>query len=334
MMQQPTTTATGLDPVEHRLSEDDAGRLMRLADQARWRFGRPDAPALVEQAPLLVRDLPDDLLLFLRRFVRNEPAGAAVIRGCGLDDAALGPTPDRYNPPDPSEASQTWGFYLTLLGYALGEPFAWSNLQDGRPVHNVLPVPGDEQEKTGTSSASVLEPHTEDAAHPARADYLGLLCLRNDDKVPTVYSSLTRTTLDPAAVQVLMQPRFTILVEEAHAGTLGETRQVPVLFGHPDRPYIAYDGLYLSGRDQEATEALAHLTEQLEAVAVDVLLEPGDLVWIDNFDAVHSRRSFPARYDSRDRWLLRQHVTRDLRRSRPWRTSPGSAVIDVHAHSS
>jgi L-asparagine oxygenase len=332
MMQQQPTTTSGLDPVEHLLSEDDAGRLMRLADQARWRFGRPDAPALVEQAPLLVRDLPDDLLLFLRRFVRNEPAGAAVVRGCGLDDAALGPTPDRYNPPDPSEASQTWGFYLTLLGYALGEPFAWSNLQDGRLVHNVLPVAGDEQEKTGTSSASVLELHTEDAAHPARAYYLGLLCLRNDDKIPTVYSSLRQAQLDPAAVAVLRQPRFTMQVEAAHVAVLGETRQVPVLFGHPDQPYIAYDGLYLSGRDGEATEALEHLTERLEAAAIDVLLEPGDTVWIDNFAAVHGRRPFTAYYKGRDRWLLRTHVG-DPRQSRPWRTSAGSAVIDVNANS-
>jgi L-asparagine oxygenase len=178
----------------------------------------------------------------------------------------------------------------------------------------------------------VLELHTEDAAHPARADYLGLLCLRNDDKIPTVYSSLRQARLDPAAIQVLLQPRFTMQTEPAHAPTLGEVQQVPVLFGHPDRPYIAYDGLYLSGRDPEATEALAHLTASLEASAIDVLLAPGDVVWIDNFTAVHGRRPFPARYDGRDRWLLRQHVW-GPRRSRPWRASPGSPVIDVNANS-
>jgi hypothetical protein len=220
-------------------------------------------------------------------------------------------------------------FYLTLLGQALGDPFAWSNLQGGRLVHNVLPVRQDATTKTGTSSASVLELHTEDAAHPARADWLLLLCLRNPDKVPTQYASLAQAGLDPGAVDVLMERRFIMQSEPDHAATLGATQRVVVLSGDPKDPYLSFDGYYLTAveGDSEAETALAHLTASLEAAATDVLLEPGDTVIIDNRKAVHGRKPFPARFDGTDRWYKRQHVTRDLSRSRRWRASAASPVI-------
>jgi L-asparagine oxygenase len=318
-----------MDPREHILSQPDADQLMRAAEQLRRRYGTPNHQQLSAQAPLILREVPDDLALFLRAFQRDEPAGAAVVRGAGIHNRALGPTPSRYDPPYPTDASVQLDFYITLLGHALGEPFAWSNLQDGRLVHNVLPVRGDETTKTGTSSASVLELHTEDAAHPARADWLLLLCLRNPDKVPTVYASLAQAGLDPAAVEVLMEPRFIMRSEPDHAAALGATQQVAVLSGDPKDPYLTYDGFYLTALDgdSEAETALAHLTASLEAAATDLLLEPGDTVIIDNRKAVHGRKPFRARFDGTDRWYKREHVTRDPSRSRRWRASAASPII-------
>jgi L-asparagine oxygenase len=325
-----------MDPIEHILSQRDTDQLMGVAEQLRHRYSAPNHRLLPAQAPLILRDIPDDLALFLRAFQRDEPAGAAVLRGGGIDDKALGRTPPRYDPPYPTDASVQLDFYLTLIASCLGEPIAWSNLQGGRLVHNVLPVPGDETEKTGTSSQSLLELHTEDAAHPARADYLLLLCARNDDKIPTVYTSLAQADLDPAMVEVLFQPRFTMRSEPDHAATLGEAQRVAVLFGHPASPYLAYDGFYLTAdpADPTAQRALSHLTERLEAAATDVLLGPGDTVILDNFRAVHGRRPFQPHYDGRDRWLKRTHVTRDLRRSRRWRSSPASPIIAADSGSS
>jgi enduracididine beta-hydroxylase len=57
------------------------------------------------------------------------------------------------------------------------------------------------------------------------------------------------------------------------------------------------------------------------------VLEPGDMLFVDNFRAVHGRRPFSARFDGRDRWLKRINVTRDLRKSRRVRGSRESRVI-------
>ena len=43
-----------------------------------------------------------------------------------------------------------------------------------------------------------------------------------------------------------------------------------------------------------------------------MVLEPGDLLVIDNNVAVHGRSPFTARFDGHDRWLQRSFVVADL----------------------
>jgi hypothetical protein len=326
-IQVPTIT----DPLVHDLTPTDAARLVTTARELLSTYGTTDNPALAADAPLILRELPEPLARFLRLFQLQEPAGAVVVRGIPVDDAALGPTPRRFDPPAQSPVAAALDFYLLLVAHALGEPFSWSNVQGGRPVHNVLPVPGKEQEKAGTSSLSTLELHTEDACHPARADYLMLFCLRNDDAVPTVYAPLSHADPGPEAVAQLERTDFVMRSEPDHAASLGASRTTSVLFGSHEQPYLAFDGFYLSAPAQNPAgrAALAQLTAGLEAAATDVVLQPGDLVIIDNYRAVHGRRPFQPRYDGRDRWLKRVHVTRDLRRSRRWRPGPAAPVIMV-----
>jgi L-asparagine oxygenase len=50
----------------------------------------------------------------------------------------------------------------------------------------------------------------------------------------------------------------------------------------------------------------------IEEIATSVVLEPGDLLVIDNNIAVHGRSPFTARFDGHDRWLQRSFVVTDL----------------------
>jgi alpha-ketoglutarate-dependent taurine dioxygenase len=54
------------------------------------------------------------------------------------------------------------------------------------------------------------------------------------------------------------------------------------------------------------------LGETLSAHHSSVVLEPGDLLVIDNDIVVHGRSPFVARFDGTDRWLQRAFVVEDL----------------------
>ena len=54
------------------------------------------------------------------------------------------------------------------------------------------------------------------------------------------------------------------------------------------------------------------LRELIEEIKTSVVLEPGDLLVVDNNIAVHGRSPFTARFDGADRWLQRSFVVTDL----------------------
>jgi enduracididine beta-hydroxylase len=69
------------------------------------------------------------------------------------------------------------------------------------------------------------------------------------------------------------------------------------------------------------------VTRRFDEVIGDCVLEAGDFCFIDNYQAVHGRKPFEARFDGTDRWMKRINVVRDLRRSRDARRSAASRVI-------
>jgi hypothetical protein len=67
--------------------------------------------------------------------------------------------------------------------------------------------------------------------------------------------------------------------------------------------------------DAEARAALRECVDVLRANAQRVVLEPGELVFLDNYQVVHGRDQFAPRYDGTDRWLKRCNILRDLRKA-------------------
>lgn len=307
--------------------------------------GASSAPALLDDLSVHAHRVPPRLIRELREFRNSETASCLVVRGLPVDDSRLGPTPLDWREPPREAESGVHEVFLMLTTAHLGDLFGWSTLQNGRLVHDVLPVPAHENDQSGHGTVE-LAWHTEDGFHPYRCDYLLLLGLRNHDSVPTVVAGVDEVTLTDEQREVLSQRRFLILPDTEHlkhARMLTENRgsmhavqrmqdepePCAVLFGHPDRPYLRIDPAFMSPLpgDEEAAAALTALTGELERNLVEVALAPGDLLVIDNYRAVHGRSAFKARFDGTDRWLKKAVVTRDLRKSRAHRETPAERVL-------
>jgi len=291
--------------------------------------------------------LPADLVRFVTSFRYTEATAAVIVSGFKIDDRAIGPTPSHWKANGGTATTLKAELFLLLVASLLGDVFGWATLQGGRLVQNVLPIRNQEHEQSGHGSLAYLAWHTEDAFHPFRCDYLGLMAMRNHDRVPTTLASVDAIDLPVAVRRVLAEPRFRIRPDDEH---LNQTRRealtdagVPslprdwteppataVLFGGQDTPYLRIDPIFMQPleNDPEADFALRMIVDQLEAALEDVVLDAGSVCIIDNFHAVHGRRSFRSRYDGTDRWLKKVLVTRDIRRSRAARRDVGSRVVE------
>lgn len=352
-MSQPPATGLAIPAAATRVMLDasDVAAIAALLRELTDRFTTVEDPTFLEEADVIAQELPRHVRQALRRFRLHEPSGAlCVLAGWPVDQAKVGPTPSHWKQKAPANRALEEEMLLVLLGSLLGDLIAWSTQQDGRIVHDVLPIRGHEHEQIGTGSEELLTWHVEDAFHPYRGDYVGLLCLRNPDRIPTTFASIGSVDLQPHEAELLREPHFTIRPDESHLPKHGggglvhplldrawkridamvrSPEKVPVLFGDLRTPYVRLDPYFMSPVEEcpAAQEALDAVTARIDAALEDVVLDPGVICFIDNYQGVHGRRPFRARFDGTDRWLKRINVTRDLRKSRDARESAGSRVL-------
>jgi len=348
----PTVGATPTDVHSFEITAEEARELDELLSELTSRHTSSDDPEFLRSATVIAHQLPRRLRQHLVDFRLLEPGpGLCLINGYPLSDEGIGSTPEHWKFRGDSSPTLKEEIFLVLLGQILGECIGWSTQQAGYLVHDIFPIAGHEKEQLGSGSEELLTWHVEDAFHPARGDYIGLMCMRNPYGVATTVGHLHGADIDPEMAEILAQPRFTIRPDESHLpknrsefhevspamarayeriermNTAPE--KIPVLFGDPEAPYLRLDPYFMDPLvdDPEAQAALDYLESLLEERLFDLVLEAGQVIFIDNFKAVHGRRPFKARHDGTDRWLKRVNVTRDLRKSRDLRVAPESRII-------
>jgi len=289
---------------------------------------------LLDEIAAYSQDLPNRVRRVVTRFKHAESADVCVVQGLDINHNELGPTPNSWSSHNGREVAEP-DVYLLLMSALLGDPFAWSTQQGGRIIHEIVPVRSDAALQISSGATAGLDWHTEDAFHRSRADYVGLLCLRNPDGVATTIGKLDLTLLSEREVQVLREKRFEFRADASHdlegarkgvggggvglcrtfEGDTTPTAASAVLFGFAPPYYIRVDPLFMvvAQDDEEAAAALAALYRAIDQNMRHLCLRPGDCCFIDNFRVVHGRTALEPRYDGTGRWLKRVNVARDLR---------------------
>jgi hypothetical protein len=268
---------------------------------------------MVRLAALASRDLPAQVDDAIVRFASESDRSGALLIG----NAPIGQLPETPATPD-TPVDKDLATELTLLTVArrLGQPVGYVPEHGGRIVQNIVPTRTDTDRQTSTSSRSNLMFHTETAFHPFRPRYLLLLCLRGDPSARTTLVSVHELMdrLPDHVVEVMFQPRFRTAVDASFLGgrinELGPAQ--PLITGTRSEPTFVFDADLTVGTDIEADDVLVQLRDMIEEIQTYVILEPGDLLVVDNNIAVHGRSPFTARFDGYDRWLQRTFVVADL----------------------
>jgi Fe(II)/alpha-ketoglutarate-dependent arginine beta-hydroxylase len=314
-----------------------------------------NASVIAHELPLRIRQLFNDF-----RLKEDDDAIACIISGYPINNSKIGLTPLNRNSKNDSYSTLEEQMLFVLFGTLLGDLIAWATQQAGHVIHDISPVKGQECEQTGSSSKQELFFHTEDAFHDYRADYLGIMCLRNNNvqAATTIASRKVLKRLPVDVIRILFEPRFIIRpdasqfekhkfvqnneLNEANFETFlinSEARinqmnanpePIAILFGNKANPYIRVDcANYMDALDSEAEEAIKIFTNEFNDALSKIALKAGEICFVDNFRAVHGRTPFKyiPKYDGSDRWMKRINVVRDLRKSQEMRMTSTSRII-------
>lgn len=295
---------------------------------------------VLKRLSIYAHQLPTRLVEFILDFKYDEvEKGVSLVKGMNIDENRISHTPEHWKHYDSAYSTLKEEIFLLLCSSLLGDGFGWSSQQEGRMMHNIVPIKGDEYKQEGSSTLTDLFWHTEEAFHPFRCDYLALFCIRNEDQAITTYASACDLDLKDEEKQVLFQPHFTILPDTSHlkqenrSDGIGEMqdkpKKVPILYGDYEHPYICIDPAYtaLEFENETIKQTYTKVIGEIERNLQSIVLEPGDLLLIDNCRAVHGRRSYKSTYTKNSRWLKRLNITRDLRKSRAARPDFRDRII-------
>jgi len=320
-----------------------------------------DNSNFLHELVILSHRLPLRIRKFLNNFRLKEADDmvACVVSGYPINHEKIGLTPLNRNSKNIINTLEEEIFFV-LLGSLLGDNIAWSAQQAGHIIHDILPVSGQENEQTGSSSKEELFFHTEDSFHNYRGDYLGMMCLRNNDNQAfTTIASREILKLIPSHIKnILFESRFIIqpdasyfekheFIQKQDLNKLdfenflidseirikdmkNNPKPISILFGSKKNPYIRVDCInYMDALDEEANRAFKIFTDAFNKALIEMELKDGEVCFIDNFRAVHGRTpfKFPPKYDGSDRWMKRINITRDLRKSQDLRVNTTSRVI-------
>jgi len=341
---------------KYELLKSEIDEIDDLINEMTSEYLSVDDADFLKNAIFHAHELPRRLRVFLNDFKYLERKyGYCLVSGYPIDEDKIGPTPAHWDSRSTKSPTLEEEMFLILLGSLLGDPIAWMSQQNGYIAHDILPIKDNEYEQLGTGSRELLWWHNEDAFHPYRGDYLGMMCLRNPDKVATTIASIDMVEIKPEHVGILFEPRYTIRPDNSHLEKNRPRRQVEssgseelmgaaynhinemnsrpqkisVLFGDPKSPYLRIDPFFMERLedDHEGQAALDSLIRAIDGRLLDLTLDQGDIIFIDNYKTVHGRRPFMAKYDGTDRWLKRINITRNLRVSRSARVSCTSRII-------
>ncbi|WP_447002113.1 L-asparagine oxygenase [Saccharothrix isguenensis] len=276
--------------------------------------------------------MPSELRTALTTFKsRSNDYGALLIRNLPVGNVPRTPSETDAHPDKTFESE----FWLAMTACALGEPFAYAQEKRGSLYQNVVPTRKNAEKLSSESSTILLDYHTEAAFHPFKPDYVLLLCLRQDhDAKARTSNAGIRMVMQHLSLQdrwELRQQQFRTGVDFSFGSRNMEQGNGPllaVLNGNPYDPELCYDLDLMVAETDAGNRALQALRKAVGEVGSYVALTAGDLLVVDNRQAVHARSEFTPRYDGWDRWLQRMCVTNDLGASGAWREA-GSRVIDV-----
>jgi hypothetical protein len=227
----------------------------------------------------------------------------------GVDIGEIPPTPMSVDQvPEIKQACST----LRRMAFQYGLPTAYKQEQDGRLIQHIFPVQRTESAQISSSSKIDLQLHTESAFHPYAPSFVILMCVREDLNAATTFALVDDIvkSLDEETLFYLKEPLFVTAIDDSFR-THGEPNKnilLPILTQTKDGLTICFDEFFMRGKTFQAQEALDKLLESIKQNTKEVVLQTGDVLVLDNRKLVHGRKSFQARYDGTDRWLLRTLV--------------------------
>jgi L-asparagine oxygenase len=226
-----------------------------------------------------------------------------------------------------------------IVNHTCGDMLAYAAEGYGRLYQDMVPNQALAQSQTSLGSRVELELHTEQAFSLLRPDVLSLACLRGHPDAHTYVlpAHMLVAHMSQFERALLRQPLWMTGVDGSFRQDglefiEGDERgPLAIVGGAEDDPTIVFDQDLMRGLTDDAHALIDRVVEIYRAERRSVILEPGQILLVDNVRSVHGRSPFTPSFDGRDRFIIRSFAVRDLVRTRYARPGNARAIAAEHS---
>lgn len=298
------------------------------------KVNKPIEEKIFSCAALYAQEFPRTLRNFFHDFTAFEIADAITIKTGEFFDSSSADTPTDYEEQSLDYVYNDLQIVHALMSTLIGTPVGYSSQRSGRRLNNIIPTQNLESIPNSSSGSKYnFGFHTEDAFHEFKGDYLGLVCIRNNEGAVTSFVSINEMKLTPLLKATLFKSDYVIGHNPIHQLPEGhKVSKNSVLYGSWERPYMRINVNNTHGVDRNAQYALEEFVDAMNAARERVVLETGDFFYLDNLYTAHARDAYSPNWGSRARWLSRFIVSKDIRKSTAARKDWRSPIIENDYH--
>jgi L-asparagine oxygenase len=259
------------------------------------------------------RNIPQRLKDLLVEFSKKgTKTGFLLIKTIPIDNNSIPPTPFKSETNKIGENTVLARIQSLIISF-IANLISYEAESNGNLFQDIFPVKGMEKQQTSVGSSTELEIHTEQAFSKLKPDILCLSCLRSNPEAKThilPVSSITEN-MDNNELQLLRQPLWKTGVDLSFKLNNiefidGDIRgPMSILSENIDDPILTFDQDLMFGITEESKPFINKIVDIYYNKRISHVLQPGEIILIDNLRAVHGRSPFLPNYDGNDRFIVR-----------------------------
>jgi hypothetical protein len=308
-----------------KINEDEIKQILAIIELCSLNYSIADFDEFYFSCWKLFPSLPQTLLAKLFELKKGNRTHHLLIKGLPLP-SNIHATPSSKGT-EHDESTLFARKLLSILASGLGYIYNFEGKKHFDYIDDVFPLFKDRNKQLG-SNKCFLEWHVEDGFHDAKADFVALLCLREDPRAETYIFEAKDIDLDKSLEEELQRKQFLIKKDTTFSSAsedVEESQVCSVLNGSLDKE-IVFDPPFTTCLTESAQKAFTELQKSINRNKKTVVLEKGDLLIFDNRRVAHARSNYQPKYDGNDRWLLRCLLLESTWKAREYTTESAHII--------
>lgn len=298
------------------VQEDEKEILTILANSFKDVSPTNKIEGFIEIAKNISLRLPSRIKCELEKFTKSgHEYGALLIRNLPNDTFVITPKDNKEHIGETTILARIQALFNEYMGHMV----SYEAEGDGYLFQDMVPNKELINTQTSLGSNVELELHTEQAFSDYRPDYLSLACIKGNKHAYTFFLHVNQIIeqMTDEEIRYLEKKKWKIGVDMSFAlnGCDFAARGPLSILKYNGQHYdLVFDQDLLMGMSITSSKMIGEIVDIYYKCRNGYVLQPGEILMLDNNKVVHGRSPFQPNFDGNDRLIVRSFIMNDLKK--------------------